>query len=311
MLKVIKCLLGMVFGLVAFFCLLDFLFMIFVLAMRGVYLSQTAGMFLSLPRCSRAHKMDISKRVPGTSPVQSSHATPDVDTTAGQARELTSQACYPTFRLLRYILLGGLFVCGRNRSSLRSFAPLLSRLERASNPASLSIPHPDTTSTSPPAQAIRYMGFWEIVARKGLGAGLVGGLIAGIIGYFIVTSKRTLEVRKLLLARSCLIGLAILTSVVLMFEVGNGSGMVYYQGHNQFYWCRSLQSDDQLQRREAIPPACELLKGKPFTCRSRTINALAKCGDDAKPTIPVLAELLQDQELVVCSKAAWALTKSS
>jgi HEAT repeat protein len=104
-------------------------------------------------------------------------------------------------------------------------------------------------------------------------------------------------------------GLGALLSAVLLFQVGNGSGMVYSDSHNQFYWCEQLESKNEVQRRQAVQPACSLLGGRPFTCRSRTITALVNCGDEAKVAIPVLTKLLRDQEPVVCSKAAWALIK--
>ena len=85
--------------------------------------------------------------------------------------------------------------------------------------------------------------------------------------------------------------------------------MVYYDGHNQFYWCEQLESKNEAQRRQALQPACSLLIGRPYTCRSRTITALANGGNEAKAAMPVLAQLLEDDESVVCSKAAWALTK--
>ena len=305
---VIKIALGMMFGLAAIFCLLQFLLMFFVLALRGVYLSETAGVLLALLIAATLTKWTFKSAFRKKMSQQFPRVPGEVDMTTGTASTIAQQASHPTVWLVGSILLSGLCLGGIG-AAYGAYLHFHPEYKEKLIHRTLSLPHPDNYEYLASAQAIRYMDFGEIVGRKAIVPGLFGGLIAGIVGLTIVKSRYTTGVERSRLARFLLMGLAVLLAAALLFQAGSGSGMVYYHGHNQFYWCEQLESKNEMQRRQATQAACSLLEGKPFVCRLRMSTALANCGEDAKAAIPALKALLHDENEAIRRVAAEALKK--
>ena len=285
-----------------------FLQMFFILALRGVYLSETAGLLLAFLVGATLTKWTFHSAFRKNTPQPSSSIPVDENVTPKTSNTIAFRVSHPTLLIVSVIMLGGLFLggIGAGYGAYLHFHPKNKEklIERT-----LNLPHPDNYEYLASAQAIRYMGFWEIVSREAIVAGLAGALIAGLIGLAVMRFGHSPGLGRLRLEKSLLMGLAFFLATALLFGVKSGSGMVYYDGHNQFYWCQQLESKDKAQQRQALQSACALLSGRPFTCRTRMIIALASCGDEGKTAIPVLTELLQDREPIVCAKAAWALTK--
>jgi hypothetical protein len=96
--------------------------------------------------------------------------------------------------------------------------------------------------------------------------------------------------------------------VAMLAPVG-GTGLVYYDGKDQFYWLEQLEFGPESARPTAITALCSLLERKPFPCRSTIIPALADCGGDARPAIPILEKLTTDNEESIKTAAVEALLK--
>lgn len=181
----------------------------------------------------------------------------------------------------------------------------------------LSVPHMDSARYLASAQAIRYQGFGEIVVRKAatpLILGVVLGMGASVVlGHLkhqeMAGVAEKAEPRRLTLIEF-LVVLLIVGSLVEILPVA-GTGLVFYEGKDQFYWIERLEFGPASEREATIDALCALLEGKPFLCRTTIIPAIAKCGDDAKTAIPVLEKLASDSENSVSKAATEALADLS
>ncbi len=308
MIRLLKIVLSLLLGVASGCFLLQFLAMFFILAIRGVYLSETAGVFLLAMIGAVLTKWTLQSALRKGASEQLAHTAEEMiptRETAGAAvpREMHHGTGVFAAMLLAGLCLGGL---GAAYGAYLHFHP---ECKEKLIQWTLSLPHPDNYGYLASAQAVRYMGLWEITARKAVLPGLAGALAAGFVMLIHVRARCGAARKEFPAAKWSLMGLAILLAAALLFRAGTGSGMVYYEGRHQFYWCEQLESENESQRWRAIQAACSLLQGKPFVCRFRMITALAACGDSARASIPVLEKLLRDQESVIRAKAAWALTK--
>ena len=111
--KIIKVVLGIVFSLVAVLFLLMFLQMFFILAIRGVYLSETAGLLLAFFVWATLAKWTFQSVFRKKTPQPP--ASIRVDATkamAETANAMASHESHPTLFILRMSLLGGLCLGG-------------------------------------------------------------------------------------------------------------------------------------------------------------------------------------------------------
>lgn len=181
----------------------------------------------------------------------------------------------------------------------------------------LSRPHPDNPRYVAAIVAVRYQGFTELAIRKSVVPCVIGGLLGAAAGSGFAQYWRRKQVQSSDVMRPgrsfTLVELLVVTalfgvSVEMLAPIG-GTGLVYYDGKDQFYWLEQLESGPASARPAAIPALCSLLERKPFPCRSTIISALARCGGDARPAIPILEKLTTDTEESVKTAAADALLK--
>jgi hypothetical protein len=178
----------------------------------------------------------------------------------------------------------------------------------------LSEPHMDSLRFLASVQAVRYQGFGEIVLRHavvplivGCAFGAVGGAAFSAWKHKAQTGAFAKEASGGFTFVEFLVVLGIVACLVgLLFPV-TGSGLVYYQYQDQYYWLERLQLGSTSEREAAMEALCALLEGKPFPCRSTIIPAIAKCGEDARRAIPVLRTLSSDPEKSVSKAATEAL----
>jgi prepilin-type N-terminal cleavage/methylation domain-containing protein len=180
----------------------------------------------------------------------------------------------------------------------------------------LSRPHPDNPRYVAAIVALRYQGFTELIIRKSIAPFVIGGLLGAAVGSGLAQFRRRKQVHSSDLARPrrfTLVELLVVTAIVgilvAMLQPIGGSGLVYYDGKDQFYWLEQLEFGPALARPTAITALCSLLERKPFPCRSTIISALADCDGDARPAIPILEILATDTEESVKTAAADALLK--
>lgn len=180
----------------------------------------------------------------------------------------------------------------------------------------LSRSHPDNPRYVAAIVALRYQGFTELVIRNSIVPFVIGGLLGAAIGSGFghfqrrnrVQSSDELRARRFTLVELLVVAAIIVILVTLLVPIGR-SGLVYYHGKDQFYWLEQLEFGPESARPTAITALCSLLERKPFPCRSTIIPALAECGSDAVPAIPILERLTTDTEKSVKNAAINALLK--
>jgi hypothetical protein len=180
----------------------------------------------------------------------------------------------------------------------------------------LSKPHPDNPRYVAAIVDLRYQGFTELVIRKSIVPFVVGGLLGAAAGFGLIQFRQRNRLHRsdvMRPRRYTLVELLVVTAITgilvsLLIPIG-GSGLVYYDGKDQFYWLEQLEFGPDSARPSAITALCSLLERKPFPCRSTIIPALADCGGDARLAIPILEKLTMDTEESVRTAAADALLK--
>jgi hypothetical protein len=180
----------------------------------------------------------------------------------------------------------------------------------------LSTPHPDNPRYVAAIVAVRYQGFTELVIRKSVVPFVVGGLLGAAAGSGFAQYRRRKQLHPSDVTRprrftlvELLVVTAIIGMLVAMLAPVGGTGLVYYDGKDQFYWLEQLEFGPESARPTAITALCSLLERKPFPCRSTIIPALADCGGDARPAIPILEKLTTDNEESIKTAAVEALLK--
>jgi hypothetical protein len=180
----------------------------------------------------------------------------------------------------------------------------------------LSKPHPDNPRYVAAIVAVRYQGFTELIIRKSIVPFAIGGLLGAAAGSVFAQFRRRDHLKQsdvIPPRRFSLLELLMVTAIIgilvaTLSPIG-GAGLVYYDGKDQFYWLEQLEYGPESARPTAINALSSLLERKPFPCRLTIITALAKCGGDARPAIPILEKLTTDTEESVKTSAADALLK--
>jgi hypothetical protein len=210
----------------------------------------------------------------------------------------------------------GAICCGAAGAAYACFLHFNPEYKDALIREQLSKPHPDNPRYVASILAIRYQGLAELVVRRALGLFVFGGLLGGALGFAFAEFRRRKQPAASEAGRAwrfklidVLVVISILGVLIAIFQPGQGAGLVYYQGKDQFYWLQRLQFESSSERRQAVTALCSLLERRPFPCRSTIIPALAECGPDAAPAIPILQKLTLDGEETVSTAAADALLK--
>ena len=218
------------------------------------------------------------------------------------------------FTLVGAILVG--ITCGLAGAAYGSFLYMNPDYRESLIRKELSAPHPDNRRYVAAITALRYQGLVELIIRNSVVPLVIGSLLgaAGGSGFDLHRGQKQPDSSDQVQPAGMtpiewFVVLAIIVALAATLAPIRGTGQVYHNGKDQFYWLEQIESGPKTRRPTTIAALCELLERKPFPCRSTIIPALAECGSDARVAIPVLERLTTDAEEKVKQAAFDALKK--